>query len=161
VVMHTHPTGPGLLAAILDRSSAMPVVNPVQHQRIARGTVYVAPPDRHLLLGSGYVRLDHGPKENHTRPAADPLFRSAATHYGERVIGVVLTGGDSDGTKGLTAIKRAGGIGIVQEPDEAHNPQMPRSALLHDHPDYRLPLAEIPPLLRDLASRPTKARALV
>lgn len=152
IVMHTHPSGAGLLATILGRSSSMPVVSPVQHQPIARGVVYVAPPDRHLLLGPGYIRLDHGPKEHYTRPAGDPLFRSAAAHYGRRVVGVALSGGASDGTNGLTAIERAGGIGVVQEPDEAENPQMPRSALRHDRPDYRLSLDAIPRLLVHLAT---------
>src|SRR6202035_1731256 len=85
--------------------------------------------------GCACRRLDQGPKENHTRPPADPLFRSAASIYGSRVIGIILTGGGSDGTQGLIAIEQAGGLAIVQDPGDARDPSMPMSALLHDNPD--------------------------
>jgi len=100
----------------------------------------------------GFIRLDQGPKENHTRPAADPLFRSAASIYGSRVIGIILTGGGSDGTQGLIAIEQAGGLAIVQDPGDARDPSMPMSALLHDNPDLCLPLREIPAVIIRLSS---------
>jgi two-component system chemotaxis response regulator CheB len=92
----------------------------------------------------GFIGLDQGPKDNYTRPAADPLFRSAANIYGSRVIGIILTGGGSDGTKGLIAVEQAGGLAIVQDPDDALDPNMPMSALLRDNPNLCLPLSEIP-----------------
>jgi two-component system chemotaxis response regulator CheB len=157
VVVHTRPDGPGLLPGILSRATALSVTAAEDGQPIAPGRVYVAPPDRHLVLEDGFVRLSNGPKERHTRPAADPLFRSAAHHYGPRVVGIILTGGDGDGTAGARAIKARGGVVIVQEPHEARNPAMPREALLRDHPDFRLPLAEIPSVLVRLSEMPVGA----
>ncbi len=91
VVMHTAPDSPGVLAQILDRSGPLPAANAKNRERIRPGHVYVAPPDTHMLLEPGRVRLTHGPKENRFRPAVDPLFRSAAAVYGPRVVGVILT----------------------------------------------------------------------
>jgi two-component system chemotaxis response regulator CheB len=93
---------------------------------------------------NGFIELNHGPKENFTRPAVDPLFRSAASIYGSRVIGIILTGGGSDGTQGLVAVEQAGGLAIVEAPGDALDPSMPLNALLHDKPDLCLPLSEIP-----------------
>ncbi len=157
VVIHTSPGGPGLLPTVLDRVTPLTVTNAADGEPIERGRVYVAPPDRHLVLEHGVVRLSDGPKENYTRPAADPLFRSAAQHYGSRVVGVILTGGDGDGAAGARAIKEHGGVVIVQEPAEAQNPSMPRAALLRDHPDLRLQLAEIPCVLVTLSEMPPGA----
>ncbi|RZI74476.1 MAG: chemotaxis protein CheB, partial [Pseudomonas sp.] len=95
---------------------------------IKAGRVYVAPPDLHMILEKGRVRLHHGPKENFTRPAVDPLFRSAAIEFGTRVVGIILTGRLDDGSAGLIAIKDRGGIAIVQDPAEAYADSMPRSA---------------------------------
>jgi two-component system, chemotaxis family, protein-glutamate methylesterase/glutaminase len=120
-------------------------------QQIAPGTLHVAPPDRHMLLNGDVLHLRHGPKENHARPAIDPLFRSAALHWGPRAIGVILTGQMDDGTAGLKAIKDCGGIAIVQDPDTAAEPSMPRSALGNVEVDHCVPLAEIAPLLVRLA----------
>jgi two-component system chemotaxis response regulator CheB len=151
IVMHTAPDSPGVLAQILDRSGPLTVSNAVNRERIRPGRVYVAPPDSHLLLEPGVVRVTHGPKENRFRPAVDPLFRSAAQVFGPRVVGVVLTGGLDDGTSGLWAIKRLGGAAVVQDPDEAYMPSMPLSAINRVEVDYTLPLAEIAPLLARLA----------
>jgi two-component system chemotaxis response regulator CheB len=152
VVMHTAPDSPGVLAQILDRSGPLPAANAVNRERIRPGRVYVAPPDVHLLLEPGLVRVTHGPKENRFRPAIDPLFRSAAQTYGPRVVGVILTGGLDDGTSGLWAVKRLGGVAVVQDPNEAFMPSMPLSALNQVEVDYTLPLAEMPPVLTRLAS---------
>src|SRR5215203_640683 len=152
VVMHTAADAPGVLAQILDRSGPLPAINASNHDGIRPGYIYVAPPDFHLLLEPGHVRLSHGPKENRFRPAVDPLFRSAAQHFGPRVVGVILTGSLDDGTSGLWAVKSLGGAAVVQDPDEAFMSSMPQSALEHVEVDYKLPLAEIPGVLARLAS---------
>src|SRR5215210_9147179 len=101
VVMHTAPDSPGVLAQILDRSGPLPASYASNRERIRPGRIYVAPPDVHMLLEPGLVRLTHGPRENRFRPAIDPLFRSAAQVFGPRVVGVILPGGLDDGTSGL------------------------------------------------------------
>src|SRR5262249_5867990 len=93
------------------------------------GHIYVAPPDRHLLMLDGVLSVSDGPRENYARPAIDPMFRSAARARGPDIIGVLLSGRLNDGTAGLQEIKRRGGIAIVQTPAEAEAPDMPRSAL--------------------------------
>jgi two-component system chemotaxis response regulator CheB len=156
VVMHTAPDSPGVLAEILDRSGPLPATSARNRERIRPGRVYVAPPDHHLLVEPGVVRVTHGPKENRFRPAVDPLFRSAAQVYGPRAVGVIMTGGLDDGTSGLWAIKRLGGVAIVQDPLEAFMPSMPQSAMNQVDVDYCLPVAEIAPLLARLASTPVE-----
>lgn len=151
VVMHTAPDSPGVLAHILDRSGPLPAANAENRDPVRPGRIYVAPPDVHMLLEPGRVRLTHGPKENRFRPAIDPLFRSAAQVFGPRVVGVILTGGLDDGTSGLWAVKRLGGVAVVQDPDEALVASMPLSAINQVEVDYTLPLAEIPPVLTRLA----------
>lgn len=152
IVMHTAPDSPGVLAQILDRTGPLPSAHATNRARIHPGNIYVAPHDQHMLLEPGLVRLTRGPKENRFRPAIDPLFRSAARVYGPRVVGVILTGGMDDGVSGLWAIKRLGGLSIVQHPEEAFIPSMPLNAIAQVEIDYTLPLAEIPPLLARLSS---------
>ncbi|HEX8115863.1 MAG TPA: chemotaxis protein CheB, partial [Pyrinomonadaceae bacterium] len=152
VVLHTSPQSPCILAGILDRAGPLPARYAEDRERIAPGRVYVAPPDRHLVVEPTRVRLTLGPKENRFRPAVDPLFRSAAQTYGPRVVGVILTGNLDDGTSGLLAIKQLGGTAVVQDPREAFSPSMPLSALEHVEVDYRLPLREIAPRLVRLAT---------
>ena len=108
------------------------------------------PPDHHLLVEVGKMRVVRGPKENRHRPAVDPLFRSAAWAYGPRVIGVVLTGNLDDGTAGLWSIKTCGGIAVVQDPSDALYPGMPNNALTYVKVDYSVPLNEMGPLLNRL-----------
>ena len=121
---------------------------------IVNGRIYIAPPDHHLLGREGQVRVLRGPRENRHRPAADPLFRSAAYTYGPRVVGVVLTGSLDDGTVGLKAIKACGGVAVVQDPKEAVFPGMPFSAMTNVDVDYSCALKEIPDLLKQLANEP-------
>jgi len=137
IVVHIAPQSPGYLAGIFDRASPLPVQNAHQGQTFSAGRAYVAPPDRHLLLGAGgRILLSRGPRENRTRPAIDPLFRSAAVAFGPRVIGVVLSGGLDDGCAGLRGIKMCGGTTIVQDPADAVADSMPRNALRSTDVDY-------------------------
>lgn len=151
VVVHTLPTGPGLLPDLLASAGPLPVSVPRPSAPIRPGQIYVAPPDHHLVLDDGWVRTWRGPRENRHRPAVDTLFRSAALQYRERVAGVLLTGMLDDGTAGLTAIKAWHGVAIVQDPSDALAPGMPRSALENVPVDYRLPVTEIGSVLARLA----------
>jgi two-component system, chemotaxis family, protein-glutamate methylesterase/glutaminase len=156
IVLHITPSAPSLLAPILDRDSALPVTSAQDGEAIESGRIYVAPPDHHLLLKPGQVRLTRGPRENRTRPAIDPLFRSAAVAYGPHVIGVVLTGYLDDGASGLLAIKRCNGVAIVQDPEDAAYPSMPLNAIEMVPVDYRLPIAEMGRILTELVQLPPK-----
>jgi two-component system chemotaxis response regulator CheB len=159
VVIHTSAQSPGVLDDILGRASPLPVTQARQGQRLRPGYVYVAPPDRHIVLEPGVIRTTKGPRENRFRPAIDPLFRSAAQVYGPRAIGVIVTGQLDDGTAGLWAIKQLGGVTIVQDPHEAEFPSMPQSASEHVKVDYVVPLVDIAPLLLALTSVPVYQRA--
>ena len=141
-----------MLPALLSQAGPLPASHPSHGQVIVPGHIYVAPPDRHMRLIPGFIHLDTGPKIHFTRPAADPLFQSAALAYGARVVGAVLSGGDGDGAAGLRDIKARGGISIVQEPNQAESPGMPLQAIKEDAPDYCLRIAEIGPLLVRLSS---------
>jgi len=151
IVLHTAPQSPGLLDAILSRAGALPATNAVNGERLRPGHIYVAPPDFHLVIEPGVVRVTKGPRENRFRPAIDPLFRSAAASFGSRVIGVVLSGSLSDGTAGLRAIKRCAGLAVVQKPEEALAPSMPRNALRRVEVDHVRAIADMPALLSRLA----------
>lgn len=115
------------------------------------GTIYVAPPDRHMLLEAGVIRVTCGPKEHHARPSTDPLFRSAALELGPRAIGVVFTDMLDDGNAGLRAIKDCGGTVVVQAPPDAYEPCMPRSALAVVHADHVVPRAQMAAVLLGIA----------
>lgn len=155
IVLHIPAQSPSLLPSILSRASQLIAAHPEDGARIEHGRIYVAPPDHHLLLEEGRVRVVRGPKENRHRPAVDPLMRTAARAYGPRVVGVILTGSLDDGTAGLQAVKTRGGVAVAQDPDEALYPSMPRSAMENVAVDYCLPLAEIAPMLVRLASEPS------
>jgi two-component system, chemotaxis family, protein-glutamate methylesterase/glutaminase len=154
VVQHVAPTARSVLPELLTRAGPVPAGHPVDGEPILRGRIYVAPPDLHMLIADGQIRLRRGPHENRTRPAADVLFRSAAACCGGRVIGVVLTGLLDDGTAGLIAIKRCGGVSVVQDPADAAWPGMPRSALLRDSVDHSVALDALPALLARLTAEP-------
>jgi len=151
VVLHSAPQGRGLLPEIIRKNSALPVRHAVDGEKILQGHVYVSKPDYHLMLERGRTRVVRGPKENFHRPSIDSLFRTAAECYGPRVAGVVLTGNLDDGTAGLYAVKRLGGVAIVQDPKDALAPAMPNSALRNVKVDHCLPLTLIGSLLVRLA----------
>jgi two-component system, chemotaxis family, protein-glutamate methylesterase/glutaminase len=157
VVLHMPADTPSVLPRILERAGRLPAAHPLDGAPIRAGQIYVAPPDRHLLVGEGFVRLSRGPRENSHRPAVDPLFRTAARTYGPRVIGLVLSGSGDDGTAGLMMIKRLGGLAVVQDPEDALTPGMPRSAAEFVPVDHCLPLAGISALLERLAREPAPA----
>jgi two-component system chemotaxis response regulator CheB len=151
VVLHTSRDSPGLLPEILSQRGWPLAQHATNETPFEPGNIYIAPPDRHLLVTSaGRMRLTHGPKENRFRPAIDPLFRSAAVNFGPRVIGIIISGGLDDGVAGLSAIKTTGGLAIVQHIDDAEVPTLPRNALAHVEVDHCLPAGEIGRLLGDM-----------
>jgi two-component system chemotaxis response regulator CheB len=152
VVLHIGATSH--LTEILDRRAAISVQQACNGDKIEPGCVYVAGPGAHLLLHDQHVMLRRGPRENMSRPAIDPLFRSAAVNFGGRVIGVVLSGALNDGSAGLRAIKRCGGIAVIQDPDDAAVPEMPGNARRHVNVDHVVPVAEMGALLCRLVGTP-------
>jgi two-component system chemotaxis response regulator CheB len=150
VVVHVPAEHRSMLPSLLERAGRLPAAHPSDGDGIECGRIYVAPPDRHMVIEHGRVRLARGARENHHRPAIDALFRSAAQAFGPQVIGVVLSGSLDDGTAGLIAIKRHGGVAVVQDPDDADYPEMVRSALANDHVDHSLPVADMGALIERL-----------
>ena len=147
IVLHVAPSSPSILPRLLRRRSVLPVDFAREGEPLQMGRVYVAPPDRHLVVEPDRVRVTAAPRENHSRPAIDPLFRSAALAFGPRVIGVILSGRLDDGTAGLWAVKDRGGTAVVQDPEDALHPDMPRNALQYTRADHIVPAAELAPLL--------------
>lgn len=152
VTLHFPRSTPSVLPRILGRAGPLPALHPVDGEPIRHGHLYVAPPDFHLLVRPDVIRLVRGPTENGNRPAVDPMFRSAAVAYGPRVIGIVLTGNLDDGTGGLLAVRRRGGVGIAQDPEDAMFPSMPSSAIEHGAVDHIVPLEQLGALLRRLCN---------
>jgi two-component system chemotaxis response regulator CheB len=146
-----------MLPLLLERSSSLPVRHALQGEPIAAGQVLIAPSDLHLTVarsgGRAFAQLSRAAKENHARPAIDPLFRSAAAAYGPDAIAVLLSGFLDDGTVGLQAIKARGGISVVQDPLDAEAPDMPSSAIEHTKVDFVRRVPEIAPALVELVSR--------
>lgn len=157
VVLHVAPSSPSVLPGLLQRRCALPVAFAADGEELAPGRVYVACPDRHLVVEPGRVRVTRAPRENHSRPAIDPLFRSAALAYGPRVIGVVLTGRLDDGTAGLWAVKDRGGTTVVQDPEDALHPDMPRNALEHTRADYLVSAEDLAAVVARLTREPAPA----
>jgi two-component system chemotaxis response regulator CheB len=143
VVIHTPAGAAHVLAAILQRASKMKACYPTDGEPLVGGRIDVGVPDHHLLIERGAVRITKGPRENGFRPAVDPLFRTAAAAYDRRVIGIVLSGGQNDGTLGMAAIKRAGGITVAQSPDDALVSSMPASAIANVGVDHVLTADQI------------------
>ncbi|WP_447983022.1 chemotaxis protein CheB [Nitrospira sp. Nam74] len=149
-VIHRSPIYNLHLGPVLGRRATMTVREPEDGEAITAGTIYLAPRDHHMVFTDKHIELNRGPKEHFTRPAIDPLFISAARHYGERVVGLLLSGGGDDGVAGLISIKHGQGVSIVQDPHEAKMPAMPMNALRYDHVDLVVPLSKIPAMLVNL-----------
>lgn len=147
------------LPELLNATAGIRAKHAEDHEPIRPGQIYIAPPDHHMIVDDGCVRLTRGPKENWARPAIDPLFRSAAQAYGSAAIAVILTGQLNDGTMGLREIKRHGGVTVVQDPNDAEYPEMPASAAAHVKVDHCLRLADIAGLLNHLVAEGQSAAA--
>lgn len=160
IVWHMAPTVTGIMPQVLNKVNSIYAAHAYDGESIRPNRIYVAPPDYHLLVEKGVLRVRHGPKENRFRPAVDPLFRSAATAYGARVVGVILSGALDDGTAGLWAIKHNGGIAVVQDPLDAEMPDMPESAMREVDVDYAVPIANMASLLVTLAEKPLSQNEL-
>src|SRR5262249_38965546 len=157
VVLHTSPGERSYLPEILSRAGSLPAERARDGAALEPNRIYVAPPDHHLLVVDGRLRVVRGPHENGHRPAVDPLFRSAALAHRERAIGVVLSGALDDGAAGSAAISRLGGSVLVQDPQEAAFPDMPRNAITVDHPEAVLPVAELGAAVVGLVRAPPEA----
>jgi two-component system chemotaxis response regulator CheB len=154
VTIHIGNFARSTLDEILSRSGPLPAKFAVDGDPISKGRIYIAPPDRHLIVDGDVLRLGHGARENNTRPSIDPMLRSAAVCCGPRTIGVVLTGTMSDGASGLWALSQCGGISVVQDPADAAFSEMPLSALNRMQPDHVVKLVDLPALLRNLVREP-------
>ncbi|SDE44853.1 two-component system, chemotaxis family, response regulator CheB [Dyadobacter soli] len=150
LVWHMSPHVEGILPKVLGEITTIPVAHAEHGEPILPNRIYVARPDHHLLVDATHVHVTRGPRENRFRPAIDPLFRSAAYAFGNRVIGAVLTGALDDGTAGLWSIKRCGGIAIAQDPEDADMPSMPENAIREVAIDYIVPISEMAALLARL-----------
>lgn len=151
IVLHIPAQGIGILSTVASAAGKLPVRQAENGMVIENGHVYLGAPDHHLLIFENHIMLGRGPRENMARPAIDPLFRSAALHYGPRVIGVVLSGLLSDGAAGLNTIKRCGGFTLVQDPKDAIADEMPLHALEATTVDFCVAGARIGDVLSDLA----------
>jgi two-component system, chemotaxis family, protein-glutamate methylesterase/glutaminase len=154
IVVHFPEHSKSVLPTILARKTSLRVSHAADGDPIEPSRVYVAPPGCHLIVTDGSVTLSEGPRENTNRPAIDPLFRSAARTYGRNVIGVLLSGLLDDGTVGMAAIRRHGGVTIAQDPDDALFGDMPRSAINNVGVDHVLPLSQIPAAIVSWSRRP-------
>jgi two-component system chemotaxis response regulator CheB len=153
IVQHRSTAPPVRLAAVLGRATELTVKTAEPAESMRPGVVYVAPPDRHLLIERDLtVTLQDGRRIRHLRSSANPLFESAAATMGTRVVAVVLTGGDSDATDGVQAVKTHGGLVIAQDQTTSEDFSMPRSAIATGAVDYVLPIGEIGPKLCELVA---------
>jgi two-component system chemotaxis response regulator CheB len=157
VVIHFPPRATSVLPHLLSRAGNLPAHHATDAEVIQMNHIYIAPPDWHMVLRDDRIYLTRGPRENRHRPAIDPLFRSAALAYGERVVGVLLSGLQDDGTAGLQAIKGCGGMTICQDPAEATYPDMPRNAIEQVGVDFVMTIEKIATKLGELARQPTSA----
>lgn len=157
VVLHIPAQGIGILSTVARSAGPLPVRQAENGMKIEPGHIYLAAPDHHLLLSEDRVLLGRGPRENLVRPAIDALFRSAAITHGPRVIGVLLSGLLSDGAAGLNAIKRCGGMAVVQDPADAISDEMPRRAMEETTVDLCVPGANMGDVLSELAREPAGA----
>lgn len=151
-VLHLPAGGTSVLPSILDRAGPLPARPAEDGKPLEPGTIYVAVPDHHVQIDDGRLRVTGGPRENGHRPAIDPLFRTAAHSHGHRAIGVILSGALDDGTRGLRAIKAHGGVTLVQDPETALHPGMPRAAIRYVAPDRVLAPERVAAAIAEFAS---------
>lgn len=149
VVQHRHRASNETLPSYFRRFSRLPVVDAEDKQWIRPGTVYLAPANYHLLVERGEFNLSVDEKVRYSRPSVDVLFQSAADAYGEHVVAVVLTGANDDGAQGVKRVKERGGLVVVQDPETAEAPEMPRAAIAAATVDRVLPLDRIASFLVD------------
>src|SRR5262249_51561011 len=154
VVIHLSDRFESAFDAILTQSGPLPARFAGDGETMERGRIYIAPAGSHLLVDDTHLHLGEGPRENHARPAIDPLLRSAGACCGPRSVGVVLTGTLGDGAAGLAALKRCGGITVVQDPEDAAYPEMPAAALRQSRPDHVVGLVGMAPLIEQLLRQP-------
>jgi two-component system chemotaxis response regulator CheB len=153
VVLHLPAGAESRLAEILSRAGSLPAVQARGGERLVRSRIYVAPPDRHLMVRDGHIAVVRGPHENGLRPSIDVLFRSAAVSYGPRSVAVVLSGTRDDGVAGASAVGARGGCVLVQEPADSLFAALPAYTVMRDHPDRVLPLAELAPAVTAAVQR--------
>jgi two-component system chemotaxis response regulator CheB len=158
VALHLPPDAPSVLARILDRSGPLPAEAARDGDELTPGRIYVAVPDRHLLVSDHHVVLSEGPTENGHRPAINALFRSVALNFGPRAIGVLLSGVLDDGVVGAGAIRSRGGTTIVQQPDDAMYPSMPLNAIEAGVVDHQVAATDVGQLLAQLSDRDIEER---
>lgn len=151
VVQHRGPDDDGFLVQYLNERCAVQVKEAEEKEELTKGTVYLAPANYHLLLeDDSTFSLTLESRVRFARPSIDVLFESAADVYGSRLIGIVLTGANDDGSLGLAAIKQRGGLAIVQDPASAEVATMPKAALKAAEVDFVLPLTTIGPFLANM-----------
>jgi len=154
IVLHIPAYSPSSLPLILSRCNSFKAIHPKDGEKIQERTIYIAPPDHHLLIEDKKVLVKKGPKENRFRPSIDALFRSAAYSFGPRVIGIVLSGVLDDGTSGMWTVKRLGGFTIVQDALEAIHPQMPLNVQEFVDVDYSIPVDEMCKVIEEIQHLP-------
>jgi two-component system chemotaxis response regulator CheB len=155
VVIHiSRKSDSRIIAATFQRSTTLKCVVAAEGMPLKRGHVYVAPPDHHIMVEDSTIHVNQGPHENKYRPSIDVLFRSAAVSFGHRAIGVILSGLLDDGTSGMWAIKSSGGICIVQSPEEARFPDMPRSVMNKIEVDHIAIVDNIPAVITSILNEP-------
>ncbi len=150
MVIHTSPASPGCLPEMLQRTTHQRVRFGSDGDLLESGGVWVAPPDRHMLVEGRRLKIVRGARENRSRPAIDPTLRTAARSFGTALTAILLSGMLSDGTYGMGVVQSHGGRTVVQDPDSAAYPDMPRSAVANVHPQHVLPPSGIARLLNEI-----------
>jgi two-component system chemotaxis response regulator CheB len=162
IVLHVSSrSSASTLAKIFQKYTSLVCKPGADGEMIRPGCLYIAPPSHHMMLKDGKVRINQGTRENKYRPSIDVLFRSAAVAYGVQVIGIVLTGMLDDGTSGMSAVKRCGGICIVQEPEDAEFSDMPQSVLNNIRVDYQVPVEEMGDIVKNILEMPLRGQVTV
>jgi two-component system chemotaxis response regulator CheB len=152
IVQHRGSSSENGLSEFLSRSSSLPVTEPEDKEPVIPGRVYLAPRDYHLLIENRSFALSVDHAVAYARPSIDVLFECAADEYGDKAIGVILTGANNDGARGLARISSQGGVTVVENPETAASREMPQAALAYTNADWILPLEEIAPCLNKLVS---------